>query len=34
MIFEGGAIRRGEVNICIATKLVVGDHGRVTFYTD
>jgi len=34
MIFEGGAVRRGEVNICTATKLVVGDNGRVTFYTD
>src|SRR5262245_10074297 len=34
MMFEGGAIRLGQVNICIATKLVVGDNGRVTFYTD
>ena len=34
MIFEGGVVRRGEVNICTATKLVVGDNGRVTFYTD
>ena len=34
MRFEGGGVRIGSVDICQATRLVVGENGRVIFYTD